>query len=130
MKRSRMFQLARKEAEKSPFNVFRHGAVLVRGGKVINSAFNECVHCKLGNKYKNHPGISTRHAELSVILGIDKKVTTGADVYVVRINPSGNLKNSRPCEMCMGVMKFVGVRRVFYSISNNEYGVLKICNLK
>lgn len=121
-----MFQLARKEAEKSPFDVFRHGAVLARGGKVINSAFNECVHSRLSDRFKKHEGIGTRHAELSVILGIDKKVTTGADVYVVRLNPSGNLKNSRPCDMCIGVLKFVGVRRVFYSIDNNEYGVMKL----
>lgn len=130
MNRKRIFDLAVKTAKKSEFTCFKHGAVLVRGGKIINTAFNECVHAKLGIKYKDHPGISTRHAELSVVLGIDRKVTTGADVYVVRINPSGNLKNSRPCPMCIGVMKFVGVRRVFYSISNNEYGVLKICNIE
>jgi len=126
MNRKRIFDLAVKTAKKSEFTCFKHGAVLVRGGKIINTAFNECVHSRLSDRFKTHEGIGTRHAELSVILGIDRKVTTGADVYVVRINPSYNIKNSRPCEMCMGALKFVGVKRVFYSISIDEYGVLKL----
>lgn len=125
MKRSRIFELTVIEATKSDFRCFKHGAILVRGGKIINSAHNECVHSKFADRFKKHDGWGTKHAELSVILGIDRKVTTGADVYVVRINPSGLIKNSKPCAMCEDVLRFVGVRRVFYS-TNTGYEVMKL----
>lgn len=126
MNKKRAFELAKKAAKESPFEIRRHGAVLIRGGKILSSGFNLCVHSKLSDRFKKHAGEGTRHAEVAAILGIDKKVTSGADIYVVRLNKKGELKNSRPCLMCQDILKFVGVRRAFYSISDTEYGVLKI----
>ena len=53
------------------------------------------------------------------------------DLVVVRINKSGdqcnarpchnnNLCNSRPCFNCLDMMKAVGIRKVYYSVSPNE----------
>lgn len=126
MSRKRFFALAKNIACQSEFKTFKHGAVLVRGGSVINVAHNQCVHSKLAERFKKHNGWATRHSEINVILGVNRKVTTGADVYVVRVNNTGELKNSRPCNMCIDTMKFVGIGRVFYSISDNEYGVIRL----
>lgn len=126
MSKKRYFQLAANIAAQSDFKSYKHGAVLIKGGSVINTAHNECVHSKLADRFKKHDGWGTRHAELNVCLGIDKKVTNNADVYVVRINRDGLLRNSRPCSMCIDTMKFLNIRRVYYSISQTEYGVINL----
>lgn len=126
MSRKRYFELAANIAAQGSFYNYKHGAVLVKGGSVINTAHNECVHSRLADRFKKHDGWGTRHAELNVCLGIDKKVTFNADLYVVRINKEGLYRNSRPCEMCMDTMKFLGIRRVYYSISQESYGVINL----
>lgn len=124
----RYFELAANVAAQGNFYNYKHGAVLVKGGSVINTAHNECVHSKLADRFKKHDGWGTRHAELNVCLGIDRKVTNDSDIYVVRISKQGEPRNSKPCAMCMDTMKFVGVRRVYYSISETQYGVINLRN--
>lgn len=115
---------ARIEAEKSKFT-YRHGAVLVRGGHIISSAFNENRFCSFGARFRTEDGIATHHAELRCILGLDRSMTTGATVYVVRISNSGEFKMSKPCQMCRDSMRFVGVKRVIYT-TNNGIEMLKL----
>lgn len=75
-----------------------------------------------------------RHALLSIILGAHCPTTrkrggvlNGAkpknrklDIVVVRINKSGETCNARSCFNCLIMMKAVGIRRVYYSISPDE----------
>ena len=42
------------------------------------------------------------------------------DLVVVRINKSGDQCNARPCHNCLDMMKAVGIRKVYYSVSPNE----------
>jgi len=122
----KFFNLAIKEAEKSEYSSFRHGAIVCKGGSVIQGSPNKNCLCSFGERFIHYKGIPTVHAELGSILGVSKTNTHNATVYVVRINRNGTLMNSRPCPMCQGVLFFVGVKRVFYSISDNEYGVLNL----
>ena len=39
---------------------------------------------------------------------------------VVRVNKLGDICNARPCYNCLDMMKAVGIRKVYYSISPNE----------
>ena len=43
------------------------------------------------------------------------------DIVVVRVNRSGETCNARPCYNCLNMMKAVGIRRVYYSISPDEF---------
>jgi len=61
------------------------------------------------------------HAEARVV----KKLGFGGIVYVVRVLRSGELAKARPCRKCRQIMKFHGVKRCFYSISDNEYGIIE-----
>lgn len=90
----------------------RHGAVIVRKGRVISSGVNV---------RKNDPNIcsfplieSGIHAEVAAI----KKANTsleGATIYVARINKSGQPLFSKPCERCQAAIEKAGIKKVFYT---------------
>lgn len=60
------------------------------------------------------------HAECRVV----KKLGYNGVVYVVRVLRSGHLALARPCKGCESIMRLNGVKRCYYSISDNEIGVI------
>lgn len=88
------------------------GAVLVKGGSVINVGFNQSSTHRFARKFGRH---YTRHAELNCILGIPRCKSTGATVYVVRIKKDGSYGMAKPCQCCEDMLKFVGVKKVYWS---------------
>lgn len=122
----RYMDLARRTAQQSAFPDYRHGAVLVKGS-VRNVSTNKNNYCSFGSRFqKNHEGRTTLHAELGAILGVDRNITEGATVYVARIGKKNNYKISKPCSMCHQALKFVGVKRVVYTINNKIAGSYKL----
>jgi len=61
------------------------------------------------------------HAEYRVC----QKLNVGSIIFVVRIGESNNLRMARPCKDCQLMMKNSGISKVYYSISDNEYGVIR-----
>ena len=111
---TRYFDLAKNTAFNSNYGKLRHGAILVKGGSVINTCFNKDKFCSFGGKFRDRDrGPATIHAELGCILGLSREVTTGADIFVCRVNNAGEFRNSKPCAMCHEVMKHVGIKRVY-----------------
>lgn len=45
-------------------------------------------------------------------------------VFVVRVRRDNKLTLAKPCDNCIKAMKLKKVRKCFYSINENEYGVL------
>ena len=125
-KELRGLRMAAKAAENSEHDTFRHGAVLVKGGSIINIAANNDNHTPFGERFRTSPGRATHHAELGCIMGIDRSTTTGGVVYAARVNKAGEWKMSKPCSMCHEAMKFVGIKKVVYTIGPNEWGCYKI----
>ena len=121
----KMFRLARREAVRSDCK-HRHGAILAKSARVYNSSQNINRYCQLANYHREEAGHGTLHAEIGAILGVDRRRLTGADVYVVRLSADNKLTYSRPCAMCQQVMRHVGVKRCYYSISKDEWGVMKL----
>lgn len=122
-----MIELAARVAESSENKDYRHGAILVKGNNVLNAASNKNAHARFGKRFRRRDkGNPTYHAELGCILGLDRSVTRGADLYVVRVGRAGTLRLSKPCHMCEAALKHVGVRRVYYSINENEFGCVKL----
>jgi tRNA(Arg) A34 adenosine deaminase TadA len=122
----RYFELAKLEALKSEFPDFKHGAILVKGGSIISKSCNKMNSCSFGARFKTYKGRASLHAELGTILGVPKSKTLSSTIFVVRVSKTGLLANSRPCNMCQGAMQFVGIKKVFYSISDTEYGVMSL----
>ena len=115
-KQRRYISLAKKVAEQSNYGKFRHGAILVKGSSIRNVACNKHRHCRFGKRFRDYnDGDPTLHAELGAILGMDRSITQGSTIYVVRINREGLPRMSKPCPMCESAMKHVGVKRVVYT---------------
>ncbi len=124
---SRYIQLAKNVAYNSTYGKLRHVAVLVKGGSVLNTSFNKDSFTSFGNRFRDHGrGPATVHAEIGSVLGLAREATTGSDVYVCRINRKGQFRNSKPCSMCHEVLRHVGVKRVYYTTSENTIEMYKI----
>ena len=123
----RFMDVARRCAHQSSFPDYRHGAVLVKGNKVRNVSFNKDNYCSFGHRFrKEQEGHATLHAELGVVLGLDRNITDGATIYVARIGKADDYRLSKPCAMCHEAMKHVGIKRVVYTINNKKAGSYKL----
>ena len=122
------FDLAKRVAQQSQHDHFKHGAVLVKGGSVLNTSCNKDKYKSFGNRFRDTKvcGHATHHAELGCILGLDKSTTQGATIYVVRVNRQGEYRLSKPCPMCEEVLKFCGVKRVVYTTDNKAAKKIKL----
>ena len=123
-----IFQLAKKMAECSTYGNFRHGAVLVRGGAIINFGINSEKYSSVGAKYRpEEKGVSTYHAEIKAILNIPRSQTKGAVMYVARASKGKKEERmSKPCRMCHAVMRERGISQVFYTVDDKVIGTYKL----
>ena len=125
--RKRYFDLAKRAAMESTYGKFRHGSVIVKGGSVVSFGFNKSNHCQFGQRFRRmDKGHATQHAEISAILGLPRSSTQGADIYVVRINNECDWRMSTPCPMCEEALRFVGIRRAFYTVDGKHYDSCRI----
>jgi len=120
-KKQRFIDLAARIAQQTEFKEYKHGAVLVRAGAVMNTSCNKNKYKAWANQFrKKQRGHATVHAEIGAILGLDRSVTEGATIYVVRVGKCGDLKNSKPCPMCEAAMQYVGIKKVVYSSEDGK----------
>lgn len=92
---------------------FRLGAVAIRDDGAIVVSVNGAT------KEPN----DRAHAEAKVL----RKAGKNSTLYVARVLKSnGEIALAKPCSQCMAKIRNAGVKKVFYTISENEYGVLYI----
>lgn len=96
-----------KEAQKH----YKIGALGIRGDNCVVVSFNVTTKQRAPQA----------HAEFRLC----KKLNQNSIVYVVRIGASGNFLCAHPCKSCRLIMKFCGVRRCYYSILDDEYGIIE-----
>ena len=111
------------EAIRSEHNV-KHGAVLVKKGKIIQSGRNQ--YCGMERIRHFNSRIWSIHAEMNILAGLPRNMTRGADIMVVRVNSRGDIVNSKPCHICMSMIKNAGCRKVFYSNDMGEISSEKV----
>ena len=112
-------------------------AVIVRGGNILSVGFNQ----RKTNAFVEHYTDKVRgggreyclstHAEHSAINLVRKKIDlTGCTMYVARLRPSlskyGQLGLARPCHICQHMLLSYGLKKAYYTINDNKYGVMKI----
>lgn len=106
------FRMAEKTALNSPFVQHRLGAVVVKGGRVLSTGYNEV-------RYTRELGKPTLHAEQAAILKLLKQRRLsdliGATLYVTRFTRGGAIGNSRPCTDCQELIRSVGIKEVHYT---------------
>ena len=102
-------QLAIKEAEKAALkDEVPIGAVIVKDGKVIAKAHNNC----------EHSGDCTGHAEILAIRKACKKLGTtrlrGCDMYVTL----------EPCTMCAAAISFARIENLYIGAEDEKGGAV------
>lgn len=128
-KKQRYIELAARIAQQTEFKEYKHGAILVRAGAVINTSCNKNKYKAWANQFrKKQHGHATIHAEIGAILGLDRSLTEGSTIYVVRVGKCGDLKNSKPCSMCEAAMQYVGIKKVVYSSEDGKIETMRIYN--
>ena len=94
---------------------FRHGAVIVKGGRVIAVGVNT---------HRNHPCVVTSpknessfHAEIMALRALQsEECAKGADIYIARIGWSeGEPRLSKPCSICHAALINAGIRKIYYT---------------
>jgi deoxycytidylate deaminase len=109
-------------------------AVIIQSNKMISKSY-----CNSPRNIIKGMNVGSLHAEARAILNYFgksyyfdknknliylseeyKKKKRKIDLVVVRINKNGSTCNARPCYNCLNMMKCVGIRKVYYSISSTE----------
>jgi tRNA(Arg) A34 adenosine deaminase TadA len=111
--RDEAIRLALEEASQSEHRT-RHGSVLFKNGKIIQSGRNQFCGLERLKHFKNNRILSI-HAEMNVIAGLPRSVTKGATIVIVRIKRDGTIANSKPCNICMSLIKSSGIKRVIWT---------------
>lgn len=91
----------------------RHGAVIVKGGRIISTGTNKFRNDPLNVQSEYIKTSCSVHAEIDAI----KKVSDlrGATIYVARVNKQGRPALSRPCDNCFEEIQRVGIRKVVHT---------------
>jgi tRNA(Arg) A34 adenosine deaminase TadA len=86
------------------------GAVAERPDGAIVTATN------IRTQFPEH----SAHAEYRLL----KKCGWGAVIWVARVDRHGQWAIAKPCIKCQTLIKNKGVKKVYYTIGPNEYGVM------
>lgn len=63
--------------------------------------------------------VASAHAEMKVL----KKTGKKGILWVARVLADGSWGMAKPCKNCQGMIKNMDVLKVYYTISDGEYGV-------
>jgi tRNA(Arg) A34 adenosine deaminase TadA len=107
MARARFVNQAVRAATRAS-GAFRHGAVVVRKGRVVASGCN-----RLGADARD-----SVHAEAATVARVPRGVLRGATMFVARIGRDQRPLESRPCARCQRHLVRLGMRRVYYTTAH------------
>jgi tRNA(Arg) A34 adenosine deaminase TadA len=89
------------------------GCVVVRSDGAVVSSRNGSTPMPWGTS-------PTCHAERKAI----RKSDYGATLYVARVKKTGEIAMAKPCEACMNALRSKKVKKIYYTINDQEYGVI------
>jgi deoxycytidylate deaminase len=78
------------------------------------------------HKYHRPTRLLGIHAEIDACLSLPQSQLVGADLYVCRIQKDKQFSLAKPCHVCLEILRRFQVKRVFYTINEDEYGVIKL----
>jgi tRNA(Arg) A34 adenosine deaminase TadA len=96
---------------------YKLGAVLFRKGRIINAKGNSRKTHPLALRFSNYPYL---HAEAHCIVCAGLDSCRDCNLFVTRITSSGRLTMALPCESCRSLIKYVGIKSVYYTDWNGE----------
>lgn len=113
--------------EYEPHLEFHLAAVIVTGGSVVSIGYNS----SKANSFIRAFAVTDyaqMHAECHAVLKARKKIDLrGAKMYVARVTKvNGIVGNSRPCEMCQNAARLYGIKKIYYTIDERTYAVMRV----
>jgi len=96
---------------------FRVGAIIVKGRRVLATGYNKTkTHTVIKNKLDRYSLCDKLHAEMAAILSARTDIA-GAKLYILRICTDNEFGTgmSKPCNLCMRLIRNAGIRDVFYT---------------
>lgn len=101
----------------------KHGAVVVKSGRVFGTGYNKNKNSPLRVSPEHIKTHCSRHAEIEAIrdAGFDVE---GAVLYVARVNKQGQARNSKPCKYCQVVISATKIKKVIYTESDNNVNLI------
>lgn len=96
--------------------VRRHGAIIFSKNRILSRGSNT----RKESPFSFSNGYISTHAEISAIGKVKFFKYTNLNALVVRLTHDGKLANSRPCEVCISILKASGVKKVFYSVDSGD----------
>ena len=101
------------EQGKKSSGPFRHGCVIMSGKNVISKGHNHV---------RRNIGTLSIHAEMDAIWKImDSEPYSNRKAVILRLSNAGTkLANSRPCSICMRLLKQHGISTIVYSTSSGK----------
>jgi len=77
-------------------------------------------------KSRNSPSMLETNPKVHAEAKLCKKIDKGSIVYVARVNRNGNFAMAKPCKHCMTKLRNKQVKKVYYTISDYEWGVIDL----
>lgn len=121
-KLEKFLNLAKHMASYSDVYKYKHGACIVRKGKILAQGFNQYKSHPLQRQYNlSHKKDLTKdaphyiHAEMSALAKLRGQDLGDAEIYVYRVNFEGQPAQSRPCPACMAAIIASGIKKIFYT---------------
>lgn len=114
------FRAAKKESEKSEYKL-QVGAVVIKGGSLISSGYNEVRYCSVGSiKYTKFK--ESLHAERSALSKMNKEDVSGCSIYIYREGVTTKKPAmSKPCPQCFHMIKELGIKKIYFTVPYDPY---------
>lgn len=112
-KDSSYLSLAKKVAQTSVMRNM-HGAVIVKGNRVLSVGTNKFKNRPESIGLDNIPHHASVHAEMDAILRFGGNIK-GATIYVARVNRKGKERFSRPCPVCYAAIRKAGINKIIFT---------------
>jgi deoxycytidylate deaminase len=113
-----------KTASKSRYPRFRHGAVLVSGGRIVASG------CNMLKARTPNSSMST-HSEMVPLKRVISYATRSGkhakyDIYVARMNNNNEPCLSKPCAKCMSTLIRSGLIATIHFTTDDGWGRIRV----
>lgn len=119
MVNKKLIDLAVESANMSTHH-YKVGCVIFDKKKILSTGYNSSLKAakKLHPKFQKWPG--SIHAEAHAILSA-KTDLNKSSMLVIRLNNANQFRMAKPCDWCNKYINFVGIKKVYYSISEYPY---------
>lgn len=122
---SNVIKRAINEINKSNYDI-KIGAVVFKGKRIYGSGHNGIRSSSISMKYKKWE--ESLHAEQAALLNLNWDKLKGCSILVYRTNKNGQLAMAKPCEMCQRLIKYVGIKNIYFTTNYGEIKLEKVKN--